>query len=314
MHRADEHNLNRIEKQFSGRFEKNSDFTCKHIFIGEEEFKAYFLDTLVNFPTTLSKINQIPTGEGNNSFLEDPLLAVDRLSNDLLHGKMVLFNKTGCAAVIEPEQSDISRPITTPESENPLQSAFDAFTEDLNSNIGLLRKKLISNQLVIESRNTGTRSTKKIALIYLEGAAQASVVQSIRDKLDQNKDKDIVAVGDLLNLLELPKFSITPTYTSSELPGESAQNLMNGKVIILIDQFSFAFTFPAIITDLWSAPLDGNYPYLFQLFLRAIRISGAILAITLPALYVVLNSVNPELLRIQLAITVAKSREGVPYP
>lgn len=92
------------------------------------------------------------------------------------------------------------------------------------------------------------------------------------------------------------------------------QNLMNGKVIILIDQFSFAFAFPAIITDLWSTTLDVNYPYLFQVFLRTVRAIGALLAVTLPGLYIVLNSVNPELLRIQLAITVAKSREGVPYP
>lgn len=60
-----------------------------------------------------------------------------------------------------------------------------------------------------------------------------------------------------MGILGHPKFSITPTYISSELPGEMVQNLMNGKVVILIDQFSFAFAFSAIITDLWSTTLDA---------------------------------------------------------
>ncbi|GAE08931.1 spore germination protein [Paenibacillus sp. JCM 10914] len=153
-----------------------------------------------------------------------------------------------------------------------------------------------------------------MAVVYLEGIAQPKVVQSIQEKLEQNKDKELTTVRDLLRILGHPKFALTPTYVSSELPGEMVENLKNGKVVILIDQFSFAFSFPAIITDLWSTTLDVNYPYLFQVFLRTIRAIGALLAMTLPGMYVVLNSVNPELLRIQLAITVAKNREGVPYP
>ncbi|WP_339852222.1 spore germination protein [Paenibacillus sp. FSL W7-1088] len=321
MQRIHEQDLHDIEKQLHDHFKKSSDFLSKNVVIADQEFRAYYMETLVDLPSTLSTLNQAASGSENGSFQnmfrpfeEEASMSMDEICGHLLHGKLVLFSTEGMAAVMEPEHTDISRSVSAPESENPLQSAYDAFTEDINKNIGLLRKKMISEDLIIERRETGTRSTKKIAMVYLEGVAQAKVIASIRDKLEQNKDKELTTVRDLMRILGHPKFSLTPTYISSELPGEMVQNLMNGKVIILIDQFSFAFAFPAIITDLWSTTLDVNYPYLFQVFLRTVRAIGALLAVTLPGLYIVLNSVNPELLRIQLAITVAKSREGVPYP
>ncbi|QOS78902.1 spore germination protein [Paenibacillus sp. JNUCC31] len=321
MQRIQEQDLHSIEKQLNERLEKNSDFISKTVVIANQEFRAYFVETLVDLPTTLSAINQAASSSENGSLMnmfkpleEQAIMSLDELCSSLLNGKLVLFNREGLSTVMESEHPGISRAVSSPESENPLQSAFDAFTEDINKNIGLLRKKMVSDQLVIERREAGTQSTKKLAMVYLEGVARTKVIESIRDKLEQNKDKELTTVRDLLTILGHSKFDITPSYISSELPVEIVQHLMNGKVVILIDQFAFAFAFPAIITDLWSTTLDNNYPYLFQVFLRTIRAIGALLAITLPGLYIVLNSVNPELLRIQLAITVAKSREGVPYP
>ncbi|MFC4306934.1 spore germination protein [Cohnella boryungensis] len=307
--------------QLYDRFRKNSDFACRTVVIASEAVRACFLESLVNFRTTLPALCQEAVNSDRdsirqafNTMREDVSESVARLSGALLQGKLILFNKEGSVAIIEPVQPELSRSVMIPNSENPLQSAFDAFTEDIDINIGLLRKKMISDRLVVETRFMGRSSVKKIAMIYLEDTARQKVIESIRDKLEGNSDKELTTVRDLARLLGHPKFALTPTYISSELPGETVQTLINGKVVILIDQFSFAFAFPAIVTDLWTTTLDSNYPLLFQLFLRTLRVGASLMAVTLPGLYVVLNSVNPELLRIQLAITVANSREGVPYP
>ncbi|TVY03060.1 spore germination protein [Cohnella terricola] len=320
MLRSEKQSLQGMEKRLYDRFRKSSDFTCRTVVIANEEFRACYLESLVNLRTTLSTINQNTVQPDNDwtrqdfHALEDEDDSVIRLSYELLRGNLILFNKEDSVTVIEPEQPDISRSIAIPNSENPIQSAFDAFTEDIDRNIGLLRKKMISDQLVIETRFIGGRSVKKLAVIYLEGTARPKVIESIRKSLDENSDKELTTARDLTRMLGHPKFAITPTYISSELPTETVQNLMNGKVVILVDQLSFAFAFPAIVTDLWTTTMDANFPQIFQVFLRIIRVGATLLAVTLPGLYVVLNSVNPELLRIQLAITVAKSREGVPYP
>jgi len=317
LRRHGKHALEDMEERLFDRFQKSSDFTCRTVVVAGEEFRACFLESLVDLRSTLTDMHLLQDALIPRVFItmdEDVTEAAARISDYLLRGKLILINKEGMMAVIDPQQPDLSRSVMIPNSENPLQSSFDAFTEDIDINIGLLRKKMISDRLVVETLYMGKRSTKKIALIYLEESAQPKVIESIRGKLIENNDKTLSTVRDLPRLLGHPKFTLTPTYLSFELPDETVQNLMNGKVVILIDQFSFAFAFPAIVTDLWTTTLDKHYPLLFQMFLRFIRLGAALLAITLPGLYVVLNSVNPELLRIQLAITVSKSREGVPYP
>jgi len=310
-----------LESGLQERFHQRSDFLCKHVVIAGEKFKAYYFRTLVNLPKTLSILNQIGIDKKNdfkwNAILSmevDAPVSLNELYNHLLRGKLILLGQKGLVAVIEPEHAELSRPVMSPNSENPLQSAFDAFTEDLDTNIGLIRKKMISDQLVIETRSVGSQSIKKIALVYLKGTTLPEVIESVEKKLEENAHHELTTVRDLTQILGHPKFTLIPTYISSELPEETVQNLLNGKVVILMDQFSFAFAFPAIVSDLWSTTLDVQYPLLFQQFLRTIRGASLLLSVTLPGLYVVLNSVNPELLRIQLAITVAKSREGVPYP
>ncbi len=321
MQYFDEDYVQGLESKLQERFQKRSDFLCKHIIIAGEKFKAYYLRTLVNLPMTLSIINQIGIDTTNDlkwealhSMEVDAAVSLNSLYDNVLQGKLILLGKEGFVAIIEPERAELSRSVMIPNSENPLQSAFDAFTEDLDINIGLIRKKMISDQLMIETRFVGDQSIKKLAIVYIKGTARQEVIESIEKKLDENAHQNLTTVRDLTRILGHPKLTLSPTYISSELPEETVQNLLNGKVVILMDQFSFAFAFPAIVSDLWSTTLDVQYPLLLQLFLRAIRGASLLLSLTLPGLYVVLNSVNPELLRIQLAITVAKSREGVPYP
>jgi len=311
--------IDKIKNDLSRRFRLNSDFVQKELEIGETTFEIFFFNTLVNYETAIEQINYDILRGHKDSYVyrldfSQADSASDQISHEILQGKLILTSKDGVFLFDTLKKSNISRAVSAPESENPLQSAYDAFTEDIDVNMGLIRKKMNSETLTIETRTLGKNTMKKIAIIYVKEVAPAEVIDSIRGKLEENKERDVTTVRNLVRSLGHPRLAITPTYISSELPGEMIQNLLNGRVVILMDQFSFAFAFPAIITDLWSTTLDVNYPYLFQVFLRTVRAIAALLAVTLPGLYVVLNSVNPELLRIQLAITVAKSREGVPYP
>ncbi|GAE08930.1 hypothetical protein [Paenibacillus sp. JCM 10914] len=99
MQQSDKLNLREIEKQLSERFKKSSDFVCKNIIIGVEEFAAYYLESLVNLPTTLSAINQAAIEHEDDSLIQkfkpfegDSSMSLDGLSNELLQGKLILFS------------------------------------------------------------------------------------------------------------------------------------------------------------------------------------------------------------------------------
>lgn len=137
-----------LESELQERLYQRADFLCKHVVIAGEKFKAYYLRTLVNLPVTLSILNQIVMDKNNDlkwdalhSMEVDASGSLNALFDYVLQGKLILFGQEGFFAIIEPEGAELSRAVMSPNSENPLQSAFDAFTEDLDTNIGLIQKK-----------------------------------------------------------------------------------------------------------------------------------------------------------------------------
>jgi len=321
MNSQDEQNW---ESYLIRKFELNTDFVVKTVMLLNQRVRLYYISSLIDLSSTLITWDHIANdAQRGRISLEQHFMTLAyeqdyieaELANDLLQGKLIARSPdSGKPLMLHANLHQLSRAIMPSENQNPIQSSMEGFTEKLAINVGLLRQKVSMQQLLVESYIIGTSSPTEIALIYIEGTASAKVVKSIQERLHRNKGKEVNTVSDLLQVLEQPKYALVPTYLTSELPGETIQNLMDGKVVILVDQLPFSFSFPAIVKDLWSFKLDLNYPHLYLLFFRIIRIAGIAFAIIMPGLYVVLNSVNPELLRIQLAISVAKSREGVPYP
>lgn len=297
------------EQHIVSQFSESADFTISTLSVHNEPRIAYYFKSLVDLTETLQTIepglDALTPSDSSSAELIELMLA----------GSMIIRRPDVTEPfVYKPKSVKLNRQVSDPVSEHPLQLARDSFTEDLYTNVGLLRRKLIRKDLVIESFLTGTSTKRELAILYIRGEAVDSVVEFLMRRLRNHTAKEIHNITDLLNMLGQPRFSLVPTYTTTELPGETAQNLQEGKVIVLLDQFPFALAFPAIIKDLWSLKSDMNYPSLYRIFYRVIRVAGIFLTTVTPGLYVVLNAVNPELLRIQLAVSVAKSREGVPYP
>ncbi|WJH36495.1 spore germination protein [Paenibacillus sp. CC-CFT747] len=109
-------------------------------------------------------------------------------------------------------------------------------------------------------------------------------------------------------------WSLIPTALTTELPAQAVYYLKQGRVVLLLSGLPFALVLPKLWTDSFFLATDREFPYLVLIFMRILRILAFFLAIALPGLYVALISVNPDLLRVQLALSVAESRLGVPYP
>ncbi|MBB6669517.1 spore germination protein [Cohnella nanjingensis] len=312
------------ERHLLDTFALNTDFAAKRIELSDQLVHVYYFVTLVDLPGTLASMNQslmsandgnVPLQHLSDLYQIDSNAMPEELAHLLLQGRLVVRSPhTGEPLIFKALEPSISRSVMPPENESPIQGAIDGFTEDLLTNVGLLRKKINHKDVVVVTHAVGSTFCREIALVYLKGKANPKIVQTVADSLIRNKHKDVRHVEDMLSVLGQPKISLVATYLATELPEEAAQNLMDGRVVLFMDQLPYAISVPAILKDVWTLKTDFNYPFLYLLFFRFIRMIGIIFAVIMPGLYVVLNSVNPELLRIQLAISVAKSREGVPYP
>jgi len=241
--------------------------------------------------------------------------SLEEIVQSLLRGRIGLFSEDGLTILmLELLRPQISRAISPPQTESVLQSSFDAFTEDVKTNISILRSKITANDLIVNSYSAGAFNPRQISICYIKSKTPKKLVTQIQSLLEQNKNTEIENIQDLTNLLGLPKYSLVPPSQSSEIPLESKRHLMQGRIVIFLDHHPFAMAMPGFVSDLWSMQADRNYPYLYMITLRCIRIMGLFVSLLAPGLYVALVAVNPEVLRIQLALSVALSREGVPYP
>jgi hypothetical protein len=282
-----------------------------------------FLKTLVDFQKTNEYLQQIEANMTKDDLVLEKLALhsggqmnapYSDIITSLLEGKLLVVTHEDCHVLLDTVHVLTNRNVQTPLNENVIQSSFDAFTENIVTNIGVLRSKIVSPDLIIDSFSVGETNSRQIAVIFCKGKVNNTVIRDVLDRFKKNKEKDIRHVQDLCRLLGQKWWNIIPTMISTEMPLDTVDYLLEGRVVIFLDHYPFAIVIPSIVSDIWSIKADRNFPVLFMASIRFIRITGLLVAIISPGLYVALVTINPEALRIQLALAVSKSREGVPYP
>jgi spore germination protein len=121
----------------------------------------------------------------------------------------------------------------------------------------------------------------------------------------------------LMHLLYTEKWlawSPFPLFQNTERPDRAVAAMMGGRIVMLLDNTSTAVIVPVTMGVLFQTPDDYYLPTVSGSFLRLIRFMGLMITIFMPALYISLTSVNQDVLRVQIMLAIAASREGVPYP
>ncbi|MEK4117893.1 spore germination protein [Paenibacillus sp. FSL W8-0919] len=139
-------------------------------------------------------------------------------------------------------------------------------------------------------------------------------MHSVQAKIKAGRDQEVDHIQQLGNILGVNPWSFVPNFNMTEMPQNAAHSLQQGKIVLMIDRYPFAIILPSLIMDMFCLKDDYNYALPFMYLIRFLRIVGALIATIIPGLYVALVSVNPEVLRLQLALSIANSRQDVPYP
>ena len=198
--------------------------------------------------------------------------------------------------------------------ETTTQGPQHAFSEDIQTNINLIRQRYHQPSLTVEMMEVGSKSHQSLALIYDRETVSESVLKKVKKNLKELKEPIIQSTAELKRMMDKKKYALFPKMMITERTDRVVYNLSGGKVAIMLDGDPFIIIAPCVFFDFLSAMDDNYYPYFVVKFLKGLRYLGMLLALVLPGLYVAVTSYNPELFRVQLALSVAGSRVGVPYP
>lgn len=163
-----------------------------------------------------------------------------------------------------------------------------------------------SNDLQINTFTFGKTIKNKVIFSYFLNTIDPSLLQALTEALESNLNCDVTNLQELSKVLKLSKFSLVPRFTVVEMPQNAAQALKNGKAVLFIDRIAFGLELPSLVSDLFVTEDDKNHSPPFSFLLQLIRLLGTLTTLIAPGLYVALVSINPDVLRFELAHSIAK--------
>lgn len=254
----------------------------------------------------------------DDALMSDSLLQLYsiRHGTELLHqlfdGNMVIIFEQQ-QKLYSVDVADI--PGRTPEESNTevsIKGPRDGFTEQLATNIALIRKRLKTPSLHHEQFRIGRRSGTKVSLLYLYDVARPEVIDEVRARIHKLDIDGLLSNEQLEEGLGDHSRSLFPLFDYIGRPDYACASLLRGRFVILIDGSPMAIIAPINLTELLKSPEDMHMPFYYVALERMFRLIGMTISIFAPGLWVAFISYDMDQLPFQLLATVSNSRIGLP--
>ncbi|MDQ0195183.1 spore germination protein [Paenibacillus wynnii] len=238
----------------------------------------------------------------------------DDLVSAIIAGFSVLFVDGSSEGLSLNVQGWETRAISEPSTEKGVRAPREGFTESLPVNLSLIRRRIQSSDLKIIFTEIGTRSKTQTCLVYLENLASPDILQELQKRLEQVKVDHIADSGYLAELLRDEPYSPFEMIGSTERPDSVVGKMMEGRIALLVEGSPFALTLPFLFVENFQTSEDYYFNFYFASANRMLRVMGAFLSISIPALYLALVSFSQEMLPTMLLLSIANARKAVPFP
>lgn len=239
---------------------------------------------------------------------------VKELIDNLMSGNVLLFADGLYEVYIIRAISKNYRPLSEAEVETVVRGPRDAFNEVLSTNLGLIRKRIHSPNLIFEVMTVGKITETKVCIGYMKGICSQKLVKDIRSKIN-NIDTDVILSDSYIEeAIGSKPFSLFPQMRNTERPDVASAALLEGRVVIVVDNTPVVLIAPGEFFSLMQSAEDYYNRYIFSSLIRLLRYFALFIALMLPALYIAVVNFHQELIPTKLLVSIISSRAGVPLP
>lgn len=317
-----------IKQKVLGWFGENCGIECQEFFISEKKAYAFYVSCMVNKENILSGLllalreskfekNDILKQLQKNIFASLKVKFVQektQVQEEIFNGSVVFAvdGESGFLSIPSPGYG--KRSIAEPPSESVLRGPREGFIEDIETNLGLIRKRLKTPTLAVKNLVAGRRTKTKISLVYLEDVASKKVVKEIERRI---KEFDIDGVIDSFYVQEMlgsKEERFFKRIGTTEKPDVVVAKVLEGRVAIVVDGSPTVLTAPYVYFEDLQSPNDYYDIPARSTIVRILRLMGLLLAVMLPGIYVALQSYQYRVLPINFLISLLNSIEGLSFP
>lgn len=242
------------------------------------------------------------------------LTAWSQIETAVLHGSSVLLIEGRAEAYAMDTKGWPQRAIEDPQIEASLKGAHQGFVETGSQNIALLRRYIPNRELKVKEIWVGERGHSKVSVLYLADVTHPEVLRELMDRIRQLDVDVIINTGELAELIEDNPYSPFPQFILTERPDAAASQLLQGRVVVVVDRSPSVLVAPATFTSFFQNVDDYSTRWSIATFIRLLRLFAFFIAVLLPAFYIAITSYNFEVIPVKLLITIGESRGKVPFP
>ena len=243
-----------------------------------------------------------------------PVSTVAEVIDEISNGNPVLL--------VEREQTGLTiglskwknRTIDEPTAESVLRGPREGFIESLRINTALLRRKVRSPHLKMKQLNIGTRSKTPVVVAYMEGIAAPALVKEVINRLKRIEIDAVLESTYIEELIEDNPYSPFPQLLSTERPDVVAAYLLEGYVALLVDGTPNVMIAPVTFFSMLQSPEDYYERYFAGTAIRWLRYMFFAISLLGPSIYVAVITFHQEMIPTPLLLTMARSREQIPFP
>ena len=303
----------------------NDDIIIREIKLKGKNYCLVFLDGLVDMETinlsivkSLNSFDKEKTVDFNSVFLTLNAVATIEILNEsdivdkVLKGYAILFMDGEKQAIGFNVVKYSSRSIEEPPTSMVIKGPREGFNESIKTNISLIRKRLLTKDLKLESFEIGEKTKTQVKIAYLVSIADLSIVKEIKEKLNKINIDGILDSYYISKFLEDRPNSIFRQVGLTEKPDICCSKILEGRIAVFVDGSPIVITIPYLFMEDLQSSNDYYSDAHRASLLRILRLLGMISSILLPGFFIALQLFHYKVLPLKFLVTIINTTQNLP--
>lgn len=303
------------------------DLVQRDIVIGGKKSSFFFIDgftkddTMLKIMTSFFSVTEekMPDSATEFSRLLVPYVEVDTLSEfdgiikNLLSGTTCLFVDGYEACIVIDCRTYPARGVDEPYNDKSLRGPRDGFVETIVFNTALMRRRIRDPHLIMKMTEIGESSRTDVAICYMDDRVDQEMLKNLNSRLEKIHVDALRMTQQTLaeELFKRKWFNPFPKFKFTERPDTAASCLLEGKVVILVDNSPSAMILPTSILDMIEEANDYYFPTITNVYLKVSRALITIATVFVTPLFLLFMQ-NLEWLPEVFAFVAIKDTVNIP--
>ena len=264
----------------------NFDMLSKKVVLDGGELTLYFIDGFAK-DTVLQKLmmhilSMKKVSKSAKDFMEQGLPYIETDVTDdvermiftvMSGGTLIIGSSFGSQAILVDSRTYPARETAEPEGDRVMRGSRDGFVETLIFNTALIRRRIRNPALSMKYFKIGQDSGSDVVVCYMSDRADMEYVDWLSKKLSAIKTDSLTMGHESLKecLIRQKWYNPFPKIRTTERPDAAVSQLLEGSVLIVIDNSPQVMVLPSTIFDFMQESNDYYFPPITGTYIRIVR-------------------------------------------